>query len=117
MSDPIASLLDKIVEVGDRLCTAITTKQMDAIHDCLDERSELLTQLEQYEGVLTEHPGWNEVNEELARQHDRIQKAFDGYREDLETELEELTGYKRARSAYNEPEQPSRQILNRKVQG
>lgn len=117
MSDPIPSLLDKIVDVGDRLCSAITTRQMDAIQDCLDERSELLVQLEQHEGVLTEPPRWEEVNDALARQHERIQDAFEEYREDLKTELEELTSYKQARSAYSEPDQPSRQILNREVRG
>lgn len=117
MSDPIVSLLDDIVAVGDRLHTAIATKQLDAVHDCLEERSELLVRLEEHEEVLTEHPAWSSVTEELARQHERIQQALDTYRETLEDELEELNDYRQAQSAYHRPDDPSRQILNREVRG
>lgn len=117
MSDTIVSLLHDIVEVGDRLCTAITTRQMDAIHDCLEERAELLVQLEQYEDVLSQHPKWDAITEELAHQHERIQRAFDEYKTDIETELEELNNYREAQSAYHEPDRPSRQILKREVRG
>jgi hypothetical protein len=119
-STSIASLLDSIVDIGDRLFTAIKNREMEEIQDCLEERSELLVALTDYEDseAVVDHSEWLVINEKLSRQHERIRKAFQEYREAIKRELEEVSDYREAQSAYSEsPEKPSGQIINRKVQG
>ena len=118
-SNNLTSLFEDIVDVGERLCTAISERELDAIHDCLEERSELLVQLEKIDEneTIEDHPRWETINEQLGKQHERIQQAFANYRDDIEDELQQLNGYREAQSAYEAPDDGSRQILNNKVRG
>ncbi len=120
MSTPtLGSLLDEIVDAGERLCTAIANRELSTVHDCLAERSDLLARLEKISDELTveDHPQWEAINEQLRQQHERIREGFEEYRDDIEDELQQLNGYREARSAYTTPDDGSRQILHKNVEG
>lgn len=103
MPDASLPLLQNLLDLGERMITALERGEMDTYFTLLDERGTLLDRILDYRHPSEIDPGWKAAAEALALQHEAIMEIAASNSRRMQDAITRIEQVKEAQRSYHRP--------------
>ena len=110
------SLLHTIYALGDRMCAALESNDLDAFFGLLEERTVLIDQLATFDHPSEVDSNWADLAPALNQQQHRINRALGAQEQQVSEAIGAHYRFRNARQRYHERPAHSR-FLNKNLHG